>query len=184
MLHRNASQSSSDRCRTSPKYFNESTPSKIFARSSPVRLKVSPVQFSAVSTSCLCNLICVFQSHLSVRRCLMSRPASMCIPHMSQRGSSSIPSWVIAIQDRKFRNMKCSCSLPALYDTAGQPSTGHLTNWRTLGKDITYLDSPSPLSSTPLVWGTQIPCCLEMCFLRYNCVTVTPHSGKLTRNLF
>ena len=142
------------------------------------------MQFSAISTSLFRRIICVLLSHRDVWQCLMIRPASMCIPHMSQRGSSSIPSWVIAIQDRKFRNMKCSCSLPALYDTAGQPSTGHLTNWRTLGKDITYLDSPSPLSSTPLVWGTQIPCLLDMCCLWEVCATVTIHSAQLTHKIF
>ena len=51
--------------------------------------------------------------------------------------------------------MKFSRSLPALCHTVGQPSTGHLTNWSTLGKDTRYVAGPSPVSSTPLDWGTQ-----------------------------
>ena len=80
--------------------------------------------------------------------------------------------------------MKCYRSLPALCPTAGQTSTGHLTNWSTLEKDTTYVDCPSPFSSTPLVWRTHIPCWIDMCCFRDYCETATLHSAQLIRKIF
>ena len=135
MFRRIAGQSSSDRRIICTKYFKESNPSKHSSSSSPLRLKVSPMQFSDISTSLLHHLIWLFLSHLVIRWCLMSRPSGMCIPHKLQQGRGSFLSWNTTFYDQKCWNMKCSCRLLALYANTGHPGTGHITNWSILGKD-------------------------------------------------
>ena len=114
ILRSTTGHSSSVLCSTRPRYLKASTPSQHFYLLSPVRLKVAPLKFDSFSTSLLHHLICVLLSHCAVWRCLMTRTAGMCIPHMLQRGRSSITSWITAICDRKCLNIKCSLSLPTL----------------------------------------------------------------------
>ena len=54
----------------------------------------------------------------------------------------------------------------------------------TLGKDTTYVVVPTPTSSTPLFWGTQIPCLLAMWALRKDAATITPHVVQITLVFF
>ena len=114
----------------------------------------------------------------------MRRLAGMCIPHKSQRGRGSFPSWTTATCDQNCWHMKCYCSRPALCYTAGHPSTGHITDCSILGKDTTYLVGSPPPSLTPLIWGTQMPFKRAMFCLRYDDATITPHLVQLTRILF
>ena len=89
MFRRTTGQSLSDRCRTRPKHLKDSTPSKHSAPSSPVRMKVAPMHFAAISTSRLSHLICIFRLHHDVWRCMMIRPAGICILHKPQRVSGA-----------------------------------------------------------------------------------------------
>ena len=140
ILYSAAGQSSFSRYSTRPKYLNYSTPSKQSALLSPVKLKVAPVHFAAISASRLRYLICIFRLHRAVWKCFMSRPSGMCIPHMSQHGSGYLLSWTTAIFDRKFLNIKCSCSLPSLCDIAGRPGTSHLTKFGLIHRPLSFID--------------------------------------------
>ena len=166
MLHRTAGQFSSSWYNSCLRHLKTSTPLMHCKSSSPVRPNIASKHLDAIATSFLRHLIWVFLSQCTVLRCLMSRPAGMCITQNSQKGSGSTPSWTTVTLDRNWRYMKCSRRLPVLCATTGHPGTRHFNSCNNLGKDNTYVVNPYPTLSTPLVWGMNMPWVCAMCVLR------------------
>ena len=106
VFRRTSGQSLSDQSRTCPRYLNTLTLSIHYTSYSPVRLKVSSKNLSAISTSLLLHHIWVLLSQRAVLWCLMIRPAVMCIPHRLQRVGSSAISCTISTFDQKWYYMK------------------------------------------------------------------------------
>ena len=110
---------------------------------SPIRLKFISLHPLAIAISIWLKPISMFLKKWSVCWYLIRLPDGIWIPHMSQRGIGSYPSWNNVIFDQKCRYMKCYPSLLALCTTAENTGTGQFTVLRTRGRTPhMWLDLP------------------------------------------
>ena len=143
------------------------------------RLKSISPYLSAISTSLCLSRISLVLLHLSVHLCLRSLAAGIFIPQRSHLCSGSGPSCSIATSNFQCRYMNCSLRLPGLFSLSGNPSTGHITDFSTCGKDTLYVSSAPTLTSTPLCCGRNIPCVLYMWWWREDSAIALPYSSQL-----
>ena len=111
---------------------------------------------SSISASLHHKPIYITLSHMAILLCIPRYSSGMCIPQWLHRERGSGPSFRILILAFQCRIMGFSLNLTELCALARHPSTRHANDFNTSGKDTTYVSSPLPPMSTPLVCGMNI----------------------------
>ena len=146
----------------------------------PYNMKSIYLKLSVISMPLCHKHISVSLSHLDVLLRPHSRAAGMCIPQWLHRGRGYGTSCSITIFAFQCRYIKLSLIIPWLCALYGHPSTGHVTEFNTRGKDTTYVSSPPPLTSTPQVYGMTIPWDISTWWRSDNVIIAVPHLLQLT----